>query len=61
MLIERWVKAGYEETVGEMLRDLRSQAVRQRGYIYGETWLSLENPRVFVVVSAWGSREHWES
>ena len=44
-----------------MLRDLRSQAVRQRGYLYGETWWSLENPRVFVVVSAWGSREHLES
>jgi len=25
-----------------------------------ETWRSLDNPRVFVVVSVWGTREHWE-
>ena len=60
VLIERWVKAGYEELVWEMLRDLRSQAVRQRGYMYGETWRSLDNPRIFAVVSVWGRREYWE-
>ena len=60
VLIERWAKAGHEETVWEMLRDLRSQAVRQRGYLYGETWRSADNPRVFVVISVWGSREYWE-
>ena len=54
VLIERWAKAGHEETVWEMLRDLRSQAVRQRGYLYGETWRSADNPRVFVVISVWG-------
>ena len=61
VFIERWVKAGYEETVWEMLRDLRSRAVRHRGYLYGETWRSLDNPRIFVVVSVWGGREYWES
>ena len=61
VLIERWVKAGHEETVWEMLRDLRSQAVRKRGYLYGETWRSLDNSRVFMVVSVWGRREYWES
>ena len=61
VLIERWVKTGYEHAVWERLRDLRSQAVRQRGYLYGETWRSLDNPTIFMVVSVWGSREHWES
>jgi heme-degrading monooxygenase HmoA len=61
VLIERLVKAGYEDLVWEMLRDLRGQAVRQRGYLYGETWRSLDNPRVFLVASTWGSREHWEA
>ena len=45
VFIERYVKAGCEEAVWEMLRDLRSQAVLQRGYLYGETWRSLDNPR----------------
>ena len=43
-----------------MLRDLRSQAVRQREYLYGETWRSMDNPRLFVVVSTWGTRDYWE-
>ena len=61
VVLERTVKAGYENTVWEKLRDLRSQAVRQGGYMYGETWRSLDNPRTFVVVSVWGTREHWET
>lgn len=61
VLIERHVKAGREELVWEMLRDLRSQAVRQKGYLYGETWRSLENSRIFLVSSTWGSRNYWET
>jgi len=61
VLIERQVRAGYEELVWEMLRDLRGQAVRQKGYLYGETWRSLDNPRLFMVSSTWGSREYWEA
>lgn len=60
VLIERTVKAGHEGPVWEMLRDLRGQAVRQKGYLYGETWRSLDNPRVFLVSSTWGSREYWD-
>ena len=60
VLIERKAKAGYEESVWNLLRDLRSQAVRQRGYLYGETWRSVDDPRIFVVVSVWGDRQYWE-
>ena len=61
VLIERKVKAGHENRVWEMLRDLRGQAVRQKGYLYGETWRSLDSPRIFLVSSTWGSRDYWES
>lgn len=61
VLIERHVKAGYENLVWEMLRDLRGEAVRQKGYLYGETWLSLDNPRILLVTSTWGRREYWET
>ena len=37
VLIERTVKAGREGLVWDVLRDLRGEAVRQRGYLYGET------------------------
>ena len=61
VLIERKVKAGHEDLVWSMLRDLRSQAVRQKSYLYGETWRSLDNPRIFLVSSTWGAREYWEA
>ena len=61
MLIERYVKAGKEETIQLLLSDLRSQAVRQKGYMYGETWQLQDNPRIFMVASTWGYREHWEA
>jgi heme-degrading monooxygenase HmoA len=59
VLIERWAKTGSEDAVWDLLRSMRAEAVRTRGYIYGETWRSLENPRVFMVLSVWASREHW--
>ena len=60
-LIERRVRDGCEELVWEMLRDLRGQAVRQKGYLYGETWRSLDDPNVFLVSSTWGCREYWDA
>ena len=61
VLIERRVRKGYEELVWQMLRDLRGQAVRQKGYLYGETWRSLDDPRLFMVSSTWGCREYWDA
>ena len=60
VVIERRVASGFEETVWHMLRDMRGQAVRQRGYLYGETWRSLTDPQLIVVVSSWASKEYWE-
>ena len=60
VLIERTAVLGYEETVIETLRRLRSEAVRRRGYMYGETWRNADDHRTIVVLSVWGTREHWE-
>jgi heme-degrading monooxygenase HmoA len=61
VLVERRVRRGYEEAVWEMLRDLRSQAVRIHGHIYSETWRSVANPRVLVTLSTWASKEAWDA
>ncbi len=61
VLIERWVKSGQDEAVWNLLRDLRSEAVRQRGYLYGETWHSVDKPGVYIIVSTWGAVEYWQS
>lgn len=61
VLIERQVRAGFEGMVWDMLQELRSEAVRSRGYLFGETWRSVDNPRVFMVLTAWASPEQWET
>ena len=58
--VERTIIDGFEGTVWQMLRELRSEVVRQHGHIYSETWRSLDDSRVYVTVSAWSTREHWE-
>jgi quinol monooxygenase YgiN len=60
VLIERTVRQGYEPYVLDMLQTLRGEALRQKGYLYGETWRSLQDPQVIVVVSTWGTRAHWD-
>jgi heme-degrading monooxygenase HmoA len=40
--------------------ELRSIAVRQKGYISGETFLSIERPDECLVISRWTSLEYWQ-
>ena len=60
VLVERSVKAGFEAQAWNMLRDLRSEALRARGYLYGETWRSVDNKRMLMTLSVWGTLEHWQ-
>ena len=40
--------------------ELRSIAVRQKGYISGETFLCIERPDECLVISRWTSLEYWQ-
>jgi heme-degrading monooxygenase HmoA len=40
--------------------ELRSLAVRQPGYISGETFLNLDRPEECLVIGRWTSLEHWQ-
>jgi heme-degrading monooxygenase HmoA len=40
--------------------ELRSAAMRQRGYITGETLRDTDNPSVFMVMSTWITLEAWK-
>ena len=40
--------------------ELRSLAVRQPGYISGETFIHIERPDECLVISRWTSLEHWQ-
>ncbi len=40
--------------------ELRALAVRQPGYISGETFFHIERPEECLVISRWISLEHWQ-
>lgn len=43
-----------------MLTELRSMAMRQPGYISGETMRNVHDPSEFLVISTWKSVEDWQ-
>jgi heme-degrading monooxygenase HmoA len=47
--------------VSSILLDLRSMALKQPGYICGETMRNIENPNEFLVISTWRSLEDWRN
>ncbi|MCD6567415.1 MAG: antibiotic biosynthesis monooxygenase [Dehalococcoidia bacterium] len=61
VMIKRKVKAGEEGKLQEALKDFRSAALYQRGYITGETLVRTEDPRIFLVMSTWDSLENWNA
>jgi heme-degrading monooxygenase HmoA len=60
VLIQRKVKPGKEKELREVVKELRSVAVRTSGYISGETLRSIEEPSLHLVISAWKSIEDWK-
>jgi heme-degrading monooxygenase HmoA len=61
ILIKRKFKQGKQKEILAMLRELRSGALNQPGYISGETLTSTESPRTMVVIGTWQNMESWYS
>jgi quinol monooxygenase YgiN len=61
LLIERRLAEGSEERLRNAMRDLRREALHVPGYVSGETHRDLDDPRHFVVIATWRSREAWEA
>ncbi len=59
ILIKRKFKKGKQKEVLALLRELRSGALNQSGYISGETLTSTENPRTMMVIGTWQDMESW--
>ena len=60
VMIERKCQPGKEKQLRDLLLELRSAGMRQRGYISGETLREADNPSVFMVVSTWITRDAWK-
>ena len=61
VLIKRVTKTGEDAKILlPHILELRSLAVRQPGYISGETLFNLERPEECMVVSRWTTIEQWQ-
>lgn len=61
VVIERQVKKGKEKELNELLKELRIRAIKQPGYISGETLQGLEDISHHLVISTWASDKHWKA
>ncbi|MBM4444829.1 MAG: antibiotic biosynthesis monooxygenase [Chloroflexi bacterium] len=61
VIIRRHCRPGREADLEKALLGLRANAMRQKGYISGETLRSADDPAVWLVVSTWTSAEQWKS
>ena len=63
IFIKRYVKKGKTQEAVELLKDVRSQALKQPGYISGETLICIDPPgrNEYLVRSTWHSVEDWNN
>ena len=61
ILIKRRFQAGKTREIITLLNDMRSQAIKQRGYVQGETLVQPDNPQNYLVISTWSNLEFWRN
>jgi heme-degrading monooxygenase HmoA len=59
ILIKRKFKTGKQKEILALLRELRSGALNQHGYISGETLTSNDDPQTMLVIGTWQDLESW--
>ena len=59
VFIKRYVKEGEADAALELLKEIRSQALKQPGYISGETLVNHYDPCNITVVSTWQTIDDW--
>ena len=57
VIVQRKLKK--HENIGQLLQQIKVAAIKQRGYITGETYVDTENPNIITVISTWKSLEDW--
>ena len=60
VLIDRRIREGAGGDYERTQRELRFEALREHGYLIGETWRDLDDPHHYVVISTWRSRRDWD-
>lgn len=60
IMIERQFKEAVDPDILEIIDEIRIKALRDRGYIGGETIVNCDNPKEVLVISAWASVDDWK-
>jgi len=60
ILIERHCRPNKEMELESLLIDLRAKAMRQLGYISGETIRNVDDPLHWVTISTWTDADLWK-
>ena len=61
ILIKRTFQKGKKEEIISLLKELRSMALQQPGYISGETLSSSDYPQTLMVIGTWQDLESWHN
>lgn len=61
VIIERHLKEDRKGEFIHLLRELRTAAIHQPGYISGETMASIEDASIISVLSTWQSLNDWKN
>jgi len=60
VLMERTIRGQNVGQIVRLLRQLRVLAMRQPGYISGETLHEVNDPNYYLVISTWESLGQWQ-
>jgi len=61
VIIERHLKESKREDLAPLLRELRTAAMHQPGYLTGETLVSIEDLSITAVLSTWRNLDAWQA
>ena len=61
VIIERRCRPDKEAEIEDLLIELRTKAMQQRGFISGETLKSIDDPMLWLVISTWVDNDTWKA
>jgi len=61
ILIRRKFVKGKKREIIALLKELRSRALQQSGYISGETLSAVDQPQTLMVIGSWQDMETWHN
>lgn len=61
VVIEHKIKSpAYVDKAVDLIREIRNEAMKQHGFITGETLTNMDDATNMLVISTWESRDAWD-